>query len=104
MILSDWRDTDAGTTENLKQVALFLLCINISTGTTPDLETFDSANNNTNKELKMNKHIKTANLSRVTWVEEQGRPLQANPVTFPTSLPSKLHLIFINLTFEQELR
>ena len=52
----------------------------------------------------MNKHIKTANLSRVTWVEEQGRPLQANPVTFPTSLPSKLHLIFINLTFELELR
>ena len=52
----------------------------------------------------MNKHIKTANLSRVTWVEEQGRPLQANPVTFPTSLPSKLHLIFINLTFEQELK
>ena len=50
-----------------------------------------------------NKHIKTANLSRVTWVEEQGRPLQANPVTFPTSLPSKLHLIFVNLTFELEL-
>ena len=102
MILSDWRDTDAGTTGNLKK--LFLLCINISTGTTPDLETFDSANNNTNKELKMNKHIKTANLSRVTWVEEQGGPLQANPVTFPTSLPSKLHLIFVNLTFELELR
>ena len=51
----------------------------------------------------MNKHIKTANLSRVTWVEEQGRPLQANPVTFPTSLPSKLHLKFVNLTFELEL-
>ena len=36
MILSDWRDTDAGMTKNLKKVALFLLCINISTGTTPD--------------------------------------------------------------------
>ena len=105
MILSDWRDTDAGTTGNLKKsCSVSAVYKYIYWHYTRLLETFDSAKNNTNKELKMNKHIKTANLSRVTWVEEQGRPLQANPVTFPTSLPSKLHLIFVNLKFELELR